>query len=78
MGYGAMNTKVLDIFTDHPQSVGESYFEHMRFAAGFSFQMMGAGLAALVHAFLPFLFVSTASQLVAQMHNRNSKRFDCD
>jgi Family of unknown function (DUF6356) len=73
-----MNTKVSAIFTDHPASVGESYFEHMLFASRFSCKMAGAALAALVHAFLPFMFVSTASELVADMHNRNVRRFGSD
>jgi len=73
-----MNTKVTAIFTDHPSSVGESYFEHMLFASKFSLKMAGGAFAALIHALLPFLFVSTASEMIAEMHNRNQRRFGRD
>lgn len=62
------------LFTEHPQSVDESYLEHMRFAAGFSVRLLAAALAAMVHAILPFLFERTASKMVAQMHSRMHNR----
>jgi len=55
------------LFLDHPRSVGESYFEHQTFALGFSLRLLGAGIAALIHAVLPFAFVTTASQMVRAM-----------
>ncbi len=71
-----MATKAIELFTAHPKTVGETYFEHLRFALGFSGRMFYAAGAALVHAFLPFLFVSTASTIVSDMHGKNTKRFD--
>ncbi|HEY7902538.1 MAG TPA: DUF6356 family protein [Casimicrobiaceae bacterium] len=50
-------------FTAHPASVGETYGEHLRFALRFGLRMTGGGLAAIVHAFLPFLFVTTAGRI---------------
>ncbi|MFL4989952.1 MAG: DUF6356 family protein, partial [Microvirga sp.] len=44
------------LFTDHPDSVGEGYLEHMNVALSFAGPLLAAGLAALIHAFLPFLF----------------------
>jgi hypothetical protein len=32
--------------------------------------MIGAGLACLLHAFLPFLFVRTGSEAIARLHQR--------
>ena len=58
------------IFTDHPQSVGETYFEHMRFAGWFAARLLMAGGAALVHAVIPCLFEKTASRMISQMHAR--------
>lgn len=58
------------LFLDHPASVGESYLEHARFAAGFAFWLLAAGAAALVHALLPFLFPATASGIVRRLHAR--------
>lgn len=69
-----MAAGITRIFTDHPASVDESYFEHMAFAARFSALLLAAGLAALVHAVLPFLFESTASRIVALLHRRTRDR----
>ena len=57
-------------FQDHPASVGETYGEHLVVASGFGFRMIGAGLACLVHALLPFLFVKTGSDAIAELHGR--------
>ncbi len=56
-------------FTQHPASVDETYLQHLCFATGFSIRLFGAGLAALIHAILPFLFEKTASQAICRMHD---------
>lgn len=61
-------------FTDHPASVGETYLQHLRFALGFSLSLFGAAVAALFHAFLPFLFEKTASRMIRKMHSRIDRR----
>ena len=62
------------LFTQHPASVDESYFEHMRFAGSFSGKLFVAALAAAVHAVLPFLFERTASGIINQLHHRMHNR----
>ena len=62
------------LFTDHPSSVDETYLEHMRFASGFSIKLLAAGIAAAVHAILPFLFERTASRMINEMHHRMHNR----
>lgn len=62
------------LFIDHPRSVGESYFEHLLFAGGFALRLLGAGLAALVHALIPCLFEKTASNMIAKMYAKTSNR----
>ena len=57
-------------FTDHPASVGESYGEHMGQALYFGTRMVFAGIACLVHAALPFLFVRTASHAISELNER--------
>jgi putative acetyltransferase len=57
-------------FTAHPASVGESYFQHLRHAAGFAASMITGGLAVFVHAVLPFLFVKTGSGVIADLNMR--------
>lgn len=61
-------------FTDHPASVDESYGTHARFALGMSLRLMGASLAALVHAALPFAFETTASRMIRSMAARMEAR----
>ena len=56
------------IFTDHPQSVGESYGEHLMMAGGFGVRMVLGGMACLIHALLPFLFVRTGSVQISALH----------
>ncbi len=58
------------LFTDHPASVGETYWQHLGAAWGFSWRMMLASLACLVHALLPFLFEKTGSRAITQLHDR--------
>ncbi|WP_147126417.1 DUF6356 family protein [Shimia ponticola] len=54
-------------FTAHPASVGESYWEHARFAFRFSTRLLVAAGAAAVHAVFPWLCESTASRAVRAM-----------
>ena len=58
------------LFTDHPESVGESYGEHLVTAAGFGSRLVLTGLACLVHALLPFLFVKTGSRQISALYDR--------
>lgn len=59
-----------NLFTQHPAEVGETYWQHQRVALGFAAALFTAGCAALVHAFLPFLFVKTGSEAIARLHDR--------
>src|SRR3546814_7556813 len=38
------------LFTDHPATVGETYWQHLGGAWGFSWRLMAASLACLIHA----------------------------
>lgn len=57
-------------FTNHPASVGETYWQHLAAAAGFAWRMMLASAACLIHALLPFLFEKTGSRAITQLHDR--------
>jgi hypothetical protein len=57
-------------FTEHPQSVGESYLQHMASALSFSWRMQLGALACLVHGLLPFFFTRTGSSTVSYLHAR--------
>jgi hypothetical protein len=58
------------LFTEHPASVGESYFEHLLLASGFAASMISGGFACLVHAILPFTFTHTGSGVIASLNTK--------
>jgi hypothetical protein len=62
--------------TRHLDEVGESYGEHMLQSGRFGLRMIGGGLACLVHGICPFLFTSTGSRTIRELHNGMSKRAD--
>ncbi len=65
---------IAKLFTDHPASVDETYFEHMAFASRFSGRLFKAAFMALVHGFLPFLFEKSASGIVRELYERTHNR----
>ena len=56
------------LFSEHPQSVGETYGEHMVRASRFGGRMVLAGFACMLHALLPFVFVRTGSQAIEELN----------
>ncbi len=58
------------LFNEHPESVGETYFEHQRMAMSFAGPLFMAGLACLIHAFVPCLCETTASRTVKTLYAR--------
>lgn len=57
----------MNLFTKHPQSIGETYWEHFYFASLMGGKMLLAGIACLMHAIFPFLFEKTASNILIQL-----------
>jgi len=58
---------MLQASREHLQGVGESYFEHMRFAMLVGALAIGAGLACVLHAIVPAVCPSTCSRTVASL-----------
>jgi hypothetical protein len=67
--------RLIDLFTRHPGTVGETYLQHMAVALWYAVRMFGAGLAALVHAVMPFAFETTASRTIRELHDNMAARF---
>lgn len=61
-------------FLSHPESVGESYWEHAWMAGRFGATMLVGGAACLVHAVLPALFARTASDRVKRLYQQMKSR----
>lgn len=70
----ARTRPLLGAFTEHPASVGETYTEHMAVALGYGARLLGAGCVAIVHALVPALFQTTASDAVRAMHAEMENR----
>ena len=61
-------------FTEHPHEIGESYAAHFSNASAFGLRMVSGGLAVLIHAVFPFLFVRTGSRTMEKLHRRLTGR----
>lgn len=68
------------VFFAHPRSVGESYAEHARIALAFGGRMVVAGCKCVVHAAVPALFPSAASDSIralgGELETRRSRVVD--
>ncbi len=58
------------LFTDHPESVNESYWQHLATATGFGLRMIGGGILCLVHALIPGAFCTSGSDMICDLHER--------
>lgn len=58
------------LFTQHPESVGETYVEHLQIASKSGFKLVVAGFACLIHSIFPFLFITTASRTVQEINQK--------
>lgn len=50
-----------------------SYVEHFKFAIYASLLLLYAGIASLIHAFIPALFKGTAAFIVIKLYNQRLK-----
>ena len=62
------------LFLDHPASVEETYTEHFGAAMKYSVRLAGASMAAAIHALVPGLCCTTASQKINDLHDEMSAR----
>jgi hypothetical protein len=58
------------LFTEHPATVNETYFQHFASASSFGLRMIGGGLMCFVHALLPGVFCTKASSMIGELHER--------
>jgi len=58
------------LFTEHPETVGETYLQHMHTASYFGVKMLMGALCCFVHAIFPFLFEKSGSKIITGLHDR--------
>jgi len=68
------------MFLQHPRSLGMSWASHGAGAVKIGAELIGAGIAAIVHAAVPGWFTETAGRTVTRIydhiHNRKSAAAD--
>ena len=65
------------LLTQHPRSVGEGYFEHMRASLRVAGQLAAAAAGCVVHAVVPGLCTTTGSSAILKLHAEiYPRRFD--
>ena len=57
-----------NIFTKHPNSIGETYREHFLAAACIGCRLIKAAFFCFVHAAFPFLFEKSGSREIRSLH----------
>ena len=62
------------LFTSHPNALGMTWAEHGAGAVKISAELMGASLAALVHAVVPGWFTETAGRTVTRIYDHIQSR----
>ncbi|CDZ76232.1 hypothetical protein BN59_00499 [Legionella massiliensis] len=62
-------------FTHHPKNTGETYIGHLFEAIYCGLIMIFSGSVCIIHAFLPFIFTSTASRNLVYLLKRFERRF---
>jgi len=58
------------LFTEHPESVGETYLQHLCAASWFAARMFTGAIACFLHALLPFTFRRTGSECISELYER--------
>ena len=79
MKVGRKKFSVNNPFTKHPQSVGETYFEHMKKAMRYGLRIQLITLIIFAHSTFPFLFEHTAADEIEKInkelqHRKKSKK----
>ena len=69
-----MSSRFHRLFREHPQEVGETYFEHMGASLGFCAKLLKLAGCAFIHAVIPGLHKSTVSDAVREMEPGMTRR----
>ena len=59
---------ILKAFIEHPASTGETYGQHCRRALRLAATLAAASMAAVVHALVPGLFTTRASDTIFELN----------
>ena len=71
----------MKLFTEHPNSGGETYLQHCLVAAKVSLKLSVASLAQLVHAIFPFFnppYGTDVCSMIEYLESKKPGARDCD
>ena len=63
-----------NIFTQHPNSVGESYFQHFGKSFSFCLLLLSLSFKAMVHAIFPFCYKTSVSDRILDLSDTMRER----
>ncbi len=63
-----------NIFTKHPNKIGESYFTHFLKAIKIGFRLLFIVFRIFIHAIFPFIFEYSTSKKINDLNNELQKR----
>ena len=63
-----------NMFIKHPHSVGETYFQHFRYAAKTSFRVAKISLIIMIHAIFPFTYETKAGEMLKELSDELQSR----
>ena len=61
-------------FTEHPRSLGMSWADHGIGAFKIGGELIGAGVACIIHAVVPGVFTQTAGKTVTRIYDHMQQR----
>ena len=69
--------KIKEDFTKHPESIGETYLEHLWCCIRTSASLACVVFVLLIHGLFPFLFEKTGSALICELNEKIQRRVSC-
>ena len=67
-----------NVFTEHPNSVNQTYLEHAVFALTIAGTCLIVTIVATVHSLLPMVFKNTGSNLLKKLNSKIEERDNSD
>ena len=58
-----------NIFSNHPNSVGETYLQHLFKAFNFGYKLTVMSIQAFIHGILPWCFEHTVSNKIKKLND---------
>jgi len=62
------------VFLRHPESIGETYWQHLRFASFSGLRLVIAGVACIIHSIFPIFFEKVASNTIEKLSQEIAAR----